>query len=154
MRWRFLVTPAADGPKNMAFDDALMRRAAETREAVFRVYAWSVPTISLGRNQHAHDCYDQAEASRVGVRFVRRPTGGRALLHDREVTYSVTMPLENPRGARTAYHFINSVLLGALGRLGVQARQAAATVSLPPGIRPCFDVPAENEIELDGRKLI
>jgi lipoate-protein ligase A len=154
MRWLFFVTPAADGAYNMALDEALMRRAARTGEAVFRVYSWSVPTLSLGRNQRARGCYDEDAGRTLGVRFVRRPTGGRALLHHREVTYSATLPLAGGDEARSAYDFINTVLLGGLGRLGVKAGRATETRSLPPGLRPCFDVPAEHEIALNGRKLV
>lgn len=154
MRWHFLRTPADDGPYNMALDEALMRRAAQTGDAVFRLYGWSVPTLSLGRNQRARDCYDEEAASRLDVRFVRRPTGGRALLHNHEVTYSTTLPMADSAGARAAYDFINGVLLGGLSRLGLAAGRATRTVSLPPGLRPCFDVPADHEIVVDGRKLV
>src|SRR5438105_3851491 len=119
MRWRFFVTRPADGTYNMALDEALMRRAAQTGTATFRVYSWSVPTLSLGRNQRARDSYDEDVAKDLGVRFVRRPTGGRALLHHREVTYSATLPLADAGDARECYDFINGVLLAALARLGV-----------------------------------
>lgn len=157
MRWLFLKTPPAEGPYNMALDEALQRRAARSGEAVFRVYGWSAKTLSLGRNQRARGCYDQETARAMGVRFVRRPTGGRALLHHHEVTYSATMPLGDrhaAKGARDAYHFINDVLLGGLARLGLAAHKATDTTSMPPGLRPCFDAPAEHEIVLNGRKLI
>lgn len=156
MRWLFLRTPAADGPYNMALDEALQRRAARTGEAVFRVYGWSAPTLSLGRNQRARDCYDEAAARTMGVRFVRRPTGGRALLHHHEVTYSATLPMgDGPAArAREAYDFINDVLLGGLARLGLAARRATDTQSMPPGLRPCFDAPADHEIVVNGRKLV
>jgi lipoate-protein ligase A len=154
MRWRFFVTPPADGPFNMALDEALMRRAAQTGIATFRVYSWSVPTLSLGRNQRARDSYDEAVASELGVRFVRRPTGGRALLHHREVTYSATLPVTDAADARVSYDFINSVLLGALARLGIDAGRPTSPRSSPPGLRPCFDVPAEHEIAVNDRKLV
>ena len=154
MRWLFFLTPPADGAENMALDDALMRRAARTGEAVFRVYGWSAPTLSLGRNQRARDCYDLTAAREAGISFVRRPTGGRALLHDREITYSATLPAPDAASARRAYSFINTVLLDGLSRVGVAAALADGTLSLPPGPRPCFDVPAEHEIAVDGRKLV
>jgi lipoyl(octanoyl) transferase len=138
----------------MALDEALMRRACSTGDAVLRVYGWSVPTLSLGRNQRARDCYSHEAARSLGVGFVRRPTGGRALLHHHEVTYSATLPIADGHGARKAYDFINDVLLDGLARLGLSARRATDTESLSPGLRPCFDVPAEHEIVLDGRKLV
>ena len=149
-----MVSEPAGGADNMALDEALARRAARTGEAVFRVYGWAAPTLSLGRNQRARGCYDEEAAAGMGVSFVRRPTGGRALLHDHEVTYSATLPCGDAATARAAYDVINDVLLRALTRLGVGAERATATTSLPPGPRPCFDVPAEHEIVLRGRKLV
>ena len=154
MRWHFCETSPADGPYNMAFDEALMRRAASTGEAVFRTYGWSSRTLSLGRNQRARGCYDDAAAQRLGVSFVRRPTGGRALLHHREVTYSATLPVSDAAAAARAYDFINEVLLDGLTALGVRAARAPAGSAIPPGLRPCFDVPAEREIVVGARKLV
>lgn len=154
MRWHFHLTAPANGVYNMALDEALMRRAARTGEAVFRVYGWSAPTLSLGRNQRARGCYDLRAARKMGVDFVRRPTGGRALLHDHEITYSATLPLTDVAQAHAAYDFVNDVLLGGLARLGVRAGRASETTSMSPGLRPCFDVPAAREIVVAGRKLV
>jgi lipoyl(octanoyl) transferase len=156
MRWHFFSTGADSGPCNMAVDEALMRYAsrATTPAAHFRVYGWSRPTLSLGRNQRARGAYDEQGARAMGVDFVRRPTGGRALLHDHEVTYSVVLPAADAAEARAAYDFINEILLAGLGRLGVRAERAAGTHNLPPGPRPCFDVPADREISYRGRKLV
>jgi len=154
MRWHFLVTPPDDGATNMALDEALMRRAASTREAVFRIYGWASPTLSLGRNQRARGAYDLAAARDLDIGFVRRPTGGRALLHHHEVTYSATLPVADAGAAARAYDFLNDVLLGGLAALGVRATRATGTHALPPGLRPCFDVPAEREIVVGPRKLV
>ena len=154
MQWHFLVSPAGDGPANMALDEALMRRAARTGDAVFRVYEWSAPTLSLGRHQRARGCYDLPAAHDRGVRFVRRPTGGRALLHHREITYSVTMPARDPADASRAYEFINGILLAGLAAIGVRADRATGTEAVRPGLRPCFDAPSTHEIVLGKRKLV
>jgi lipoate-protein ligase A len=154
MRWHFLVTAPADGASNMALDEALMRRAVRDGDAVFRIYGWASPTLSLGRNQRARGCYDEAAARSLDVRFVRRPTGGRALLHHREVTYSATLPVSDATTASNAYVFINEMLLAGLRMLGVRAGMATATHAMPPGLRPCFDVPAEHEIVVGPRKLV
>lgn len=138
----------------MGLDDALMQRTGRTGEAVFRVYSWSRPTLSLGRNQRARDAYDLDRARASGVAFVRRPTGGRALLHDHEITYSATLPTATAEAAASAYAFINTVLLAALAKLGVPARLATGTQSIPPGLRPCFDAPSADEIMVGGRKLV
>lgn len=158
MRWHFFQTAPASGSHNMALDEALMRIAQRSggEEAYFRLYGWEAPTLSLGRNQRARGHYDLELASSLGVGFVRRPTGGRALLHHREITYSVAMRACTPAEAAVAYSFINEVLLDGLQRLGVRATRATAGRSLhaPPGLRPCFDAPSAHEIVLGDRKLI
>ena len=155
LTWRYLVSPPADGAWNMAWDQALMARARRTGEAVLRVYGWSSPTLSLGRNQTARGAYNQEAAAARGIAFVRRPTGGRALLHHHEVTYSVTAPDAFDPTLRGAYARVNQLLLTALRALGVDARLSGPkTRSLLPGLAPCFDEPAAGEIVVDGRKLV
>ncbi len=153
--WRYLVSPPLSGAANMAWDQALMARARRTGQAVLRVYAWHAPTLSLGRHQTARGAYDLDLAERLGVRFVRRPTGGRALLHHHEVTYSVTAPDAFDPSLRGAYARINALLLDALAALGVNARLAAVHTRTPsPGLSPCFDEPSAGEIVVNGRKLV
>src|SRR5215210_2955869 len=94
-RWRLLHVPPRGGAENMARDVALMHRARSTGEVVFSIYQWTTPTLSLGRNQRAKGCYDLDRMRSCGIDVVRRPTGGRALLHHREVTYSVTTAVES-----------------------------------------------------------
>jgi lipoate-protein ligase A len=85
---------------------------------------------------------------------VRRPTGGRAILHHREVTYSVTAPVTG-EALRASYGRINRVLLDGLRRLGVAAALAAPAARTPlPGVVPCFEAPAEGELVAGGRKLV
>jgi lipoate-protein ligase A len=152
--WRVLVTPPASGAENMALDEALMDRARATGEWVLRVYSWNAPTISLGRNQSALGRYDLDRIDALGLAVVRRPTGGRAILHDREITYSVTAPVGDAGDLRESYHRINQLLLRGLQSLGVAATVAnPAARSAAPGMAPCFDEPAAGELILDGRKL-
>lgn len=152
--WRLLVTPPASGAENMALDEALMDRARATGEWVLRVYSWSAPTISLGRNQSARGRYDLNRVRSLRLGVVRRPTGGRAILHDREITYSVTAPVRDAGDLHESYDRINRLLLSALHSLGVAATVAAPTTrSSAPGMTPCFDEPSAGELTLDGRKL-
>jgi lipoate-protein ligase A len=152
--WRLLVTPPASGAENMALDEALMDRARQTGEWVLRVYSWNAPTISLGRNQSARGRYDLDRVRKLGVDVVRRPTGGRAILHDREITYSVTAPVRDAGDLRESYDRINRLLLAALHSLGVAATVATpAARSSAPSMTPCFSEPAEGELTVDGRKL-
>lgn len=151
-RWRWLDSGAADGATNMAVDHALMERAAETGEAVFRVYAWSRPTLSFGMHERTRLRPETVAAA--GLDAVRRPTGGRALLHDREVTYAVAAPI-NDVGLADSYAAINEILAAALARLGVGVQPAPrrGRASAPDG-QPCFAEPNVGELELHGRKLV
>jgi lipoate-protein ligase A len=154
LRWRLLLSPPYDGPLNMALDHALMARARRTGESVLRVYEWASPVLSLGRNQRARGVYDDGELARRSVEVVRRPTGGRALLHHREVTYSVTAPAPATESLSAAYGRINALLLDALASLGVPASLALPTEpSRVPWATPCFAEPAKGEIVVNGRKL-
>lgn len=138
----------------MALDEALMDRARDTGEWVMRVYSWRIPTISLGRNQSARGRYDQARIAAAGISVVRRPTGGRAILHDREITYSVTAPVADAGDLGQSYARINTLLLKAVTSMGVPAAIASpATRSIAPGMSPCFDEPAAGELVVGGRKL-
>ncbi|HVX41232.1 MAG TPA: lipoate--protein ligase family protein [Gemmatimonadaceae bacterium] len=152
--WRLIVTPPATGAENMAVDEALMEHTRATDEWVLRVYSWSVPTVSFGRNQTAAGRYDLREIRTRGYGVVRRPTGGRAILHDREITYCITAPVAAAGDLRQSYDRINHVVLDGLRRLGVGAVIARPTArSASPGIAPCFHEPSAGELTLDGRKL-
>lgn len=139
----------------MAIDEALMARARRTGEAVLRVYGWSQPTLSLGRNQRAAGLYDERALALREIGVVRRPTGGRALLHHREVTYSVTAPCA-PSGTLLAeYARINALLSSALAALGVPVVVATpSTRAATPSAEPCFAEPATGELTVNGRKLV
>ena len=138
----------------MALDEALMTRAAETGECVLRVYTWARPTVSFGRNQTALGFYDAGRMARRNIALVRRPTGGRAILHHREVTYSVTAPTASLGSLRESYERINRLLVYGLSRLGVAARVEAGSGRAPrPTAAPCFEQPVAGELSVNGRKL-
>ena len=139
----------------MAVDEALLARAADTGEAVLRVYEWARPTLSLGRNQLARGQYSAERAAGRGVDVVRRLTGGRAVLHGREVTYSVTAPVVAGEPLRESYRRINAVLVAALRALGVAVEEAEPRSRAPaPGRAPCFETPTVGELVVGGRKLV
>jgi lipoate-protein ligase A len=153
-RWSVLTTTPATGAENMALDEALMDRATATGEWTLRIYSWKSPTLSLGRNQTARGRYDMNRLLAEQVDVVRRPTGGRAILHDREITYSVTAPLTDAGDLQASYDRINRLLLLALETLGVGATVASATKrAAAPGLAPCFDEPSAGELMVEGRKL-
>src|SRR4030088_3199366 len=116
-RWRLLLAEPRSGAENMARDSALQARAARTGETVFSIYSWSRPTLSFGRNQPAFGLYDLGKIGAGGIDVVRRPTGGRAILHHREVTFSVTAPLKDASPLREPYSRISRILQTGLSQL-------------------------------------
>ncbi|MBW3655613.1 MAG: octanoyltransferase, partial [Gemmatimonadetes bacterium] len=122
---------------------------------VLRFYRWNPACLSLGRNQPS-DGYDRDEIRRRGIDVVRRPTGGRAVLHHRELTYSVIVRDGVLGSPRQAYAAINRALVTGLRRLGVDARlQPAGQGRAPiPSLAPCFEQPVEGEVTAAGGKLV
>lgn len=155
--WRLIYCPPADGPTQMAVDEAIWRAVAEGRvPPTLRLYAWEPPCLSLGRHQSAGEVNRDALTA-AGYGLVRRPTGGRAILHIDELTYSVAAPLTEPRvrgDILTSCQRISQGLLAALSLLGV--RDAAVhQQKLPTSTGPvCFETPGEFEIAVGGRKLV
>ncbi|MSR22834.1 MAG: hypothetical protein EXR92_04715 [Gemmatimonadetes bacterium] len=135
--------------------DVALARCLEDGEGVLRIYRWARPTLSLGRNQPARERYDPGAAEGLGAEIVRRPTGGREVMHDRELTYALVVPLGAVGGLREAYRTLNGALLTAIHSLGVPARAANGSGKIPKlGSGPCFFALANGEIEVGGRKLV
>ncbi len=150
-----MVSPPRDAATNMALDEAMLRTAADTGEVLVRLYEWETPSLSFGRNQRCSGVYGVERCAAMTVPTVRRPTGGRALLHGREVTYCVAAPTGLAPTLRGGYEAINTLLLDALQRLGVAATRALpAGRTRAPGLAPCFESPSAGELVLDGRKLV
>lgn len=149
--WRVLVEGAFPGAANMARDHALAAQLGPGTATV-RFYRWASATLSLGRNEPV-TAYRRFLRARPEIGVVRRPTGGRAVLHDRELTYSVALPARTFGGPRRAYRRINEGLVDGLRRLGVDAK-AASGRTLPPDAGPCFLEPAEGEVVVAGRKVV
>lgn len=151
-RWRLIVDGACDGVHNMAVDNALLGSRAAGGPPTLRLYRWAVPTASLGRFQPADDV-DWAECAVHGVEVVRRATGGRGVLHDDELTYSVSVAEADgvPRGVAASYRHLGTALLEAYRELGVAAeltdehrgRRSAA----------CYLAATKADLSLAGAKL-
>jgi lipoate-protein ligase A len=153
--WRLLIVAPRSGAENMARDTALQARAARTGETVFSLYSWSRPTLSFGRNQPASGLYDVAKIRAAGIDVVRRPTGGRAILHHREITYSVTAPVQGATPLRQTYSRINRILQNGLSELGVPVEAAIRSKRAPvPSAHSCFETPGEGELVANGGKLV
>jgi lipoate-protein ligase A len=160
--WRFLNSGFADGTTNMAVDEALLDGVeAGTSPPTVRVYGWLPPTVSTGHSQDLERELDLDACSRLGFGVVRRPTGGRAVLHAGELTYSVVghagvSPLGNT--IMESYLAIARGLLAGVSRLGVAAE--LVQVGTEPRMRrgqaspPCFVSAGRYEVVVDGRKLV
>jgi lipoate-protein ligase A len=151
---RLLVDRPLAGARNMAIDEAIMesgRRGLVT----LRLYRWEPGCLSFGRNQTAVGRYDGDRAADLGYDVVRRPTGGRSVLHHHEITYSVTAPA-SWGSLRDAYVQINRALAAGLRELGVHAmvHESAIGPAPRPTVRACFRDPLPGEVTAAGRKLV
>lgn len=144
--WLLLLDPPADGPANMALDEALLEAADRTGRRALRLYRWDPPTLSFGRNEPAARRYDRAAIAARGIAIVRRPTGGRAVWHHREVTYALAAPAATFGSLQQTYREIHAMLAAALQRLGAPVLLAAPRAMAPLGAGACFAAPAGGEV--------
>ena len=158
--WRLLITPPDTGAWNMAVDEALLSSIYQgLSPATLRLYAWEPACLSLGYAQPIRDA-DLARLDERGWGIVRRPTGGRAILHMDELTYSVIAPNDEPRllgGVLQSYQSISHALLHALQSLGIPAQASEKADPPDPSSLTglvCFEVPSPYEIIAAGKKLI
>jgi len=155
--WRLLLDPPGDGARNMAVDEALLEETSAGRSLpTLRFYAWEPPTLSLGFAQPASDS-DRDALQRLGWGLVRRPTGGRAILHTDELTYSITAPENHPLmqgGVLESYRRLSLGLLAGLRLLGAEVQPDAGQRGRAAGNPVCFEIPSQYEISAGGRKLI
>lgn len=157
-RWRLLRHGAAAGDENMAIDEAITQSiAAGLVPPTLRFYAWDPPCVSLGRNQPVAGL-DLARCAARGYDVVRRPTGGRAILHTDEMTYSIVASPEHPlmQGyVLDSYLRISHGLVAGLRRLGIDAQEAPGTNRAGPDVSAaCFEVPSAYEIVAGARKVL
>ena len=152
LRWSTLLDPPMDGARNMARDHALAL-GLRAGEAVLRIYRWASPTVSFGRNEPT-EAFGSLRTDSRRLAFVRRPTGGRAVLHHRELTYSVALPAPAFGGPRGAYAALNRGLVRGLEALGVCGSLATGGLVEALGAGPCFRRPAQGEVTVGGRKLV
>lgn len=152
--WRLLSHPSASGPFNMGADEALLETAISSGTPSLRFYAWSGPWLSVGYAQPLPPDRVQ-RLEEAGVGFVRRVTGGRAVLHGADLTYSIAAPEGVlPPGVRDSYAVVADALLAALEAVGVSASRSDAGSRAPDAsVFDCFERPAADEICVAGRKL-
>ncbi len=156
--WRLLITSPARGAWNMALDEAILEHIGRGASLpTLRLYAWDPACLSLGHAQPFADV-DTARLQAHGWEVVRRVTGGRAILHTDELTYSVIAPNDEPRVAGTvleSYNRLAQALLLAVQTLELPVEMKEGKPAEPFSQNPvCFEVPSTYEITVDGKKLI
>lgn len=162
MIWELINDGALDGASNMAIDAALLDEVDRGRETrtILRLYQWLRPTMSLGRNQRIEKAVDIDYCNANGIDIVYRPTGGRAVLHDDELTYAVISNDSSCFGDTIYgnYKRVSEALCLGYKKLGVAAILAPDTQkpdsSENDGDPPCFVSPSRYELMVDGRKIV
>jgi lipoate-protein ligase A len=141
----------------MGLDEALLRRAADEGVATLRFYTWQGPWLSLGYAQRRVEAERLAAWQAAGVGVVRRTTGGRAVLHGNDLTYSIAAPQEALRpGLRESYDQVATALLAAIRQLGARdaTRVPVAKGTSEQPAFDCFAAPAGDEIMIGAEKLV
>lgn len=160
--WRLLVTPPLPGAANMALDQALAECYPATRLPTLRLYRWSPACLSIGLGQRLERDVDRAACAARGIDIVRRPTGGRAILHDQELTYALVLDATTslPAGLTLgdsilqSYRTISHALCDGLTQLGLSPLLAPRPDRHAAKSAACFDLPGDYEITIGGRKLV
>lgn len=156
--WRFLPYTIASPVMNMALDEAIL--IAHRRGHVpptIRLYGWHPPALSLGYFQKAEREVDLRTINAEKVVLVRRLTGGRAVLHDQEITYSVIVKLNYPQvpsSVSASHQWISQGLTLGLQRLGLPIEASKPQRAQVHASLACFDAPSDYEIVLQGKKLV
>lgn len=160
MNWHFINSGTNTGNYNMQFDIELAKNCNPS-EAFFRIYRWNPYCISLGANQ-SFDDINQDKTKTDGIDIVKRPTGGRAILHAEELTYSVVLPYNFELSPREIYFRISNALMRGLeiynpilakSQLEDYQPNFPKLLEEPSGVL-CFASTARNEVKFNGKKLI
>lgn len=156
--WGLLHTDFHHAAVNMAIDECLLIWHSEGKiPPVLRFYGWSKPTLSAGHFQKLEKTIDFSAIERHGCEFVRRLTGGSAVLHDDELTYSITVSEEKSYisdSVRAAYFTLSKGIMAGFTELGI-----AADYSMPKehferdSSAVCFEKPSDYEMLVDGKKI-
>ncbi|MBK8027830.1 MAG: lipoate--protein ligase family protein [Chloroflexi bacterium] len=160
-QWRLIEHGAASGAHNMAIDQAILESViARSTPPTLRFYAWTPYCLSLGYGQRAREV-DLERLKAHGFSLVRRPTGGGAVLHADELTYSIAIPDDHPLaegGILESYRQLSAGLIAALSALGIDPRAdrktAGPTAPHLWGVPACFETTSDYEITCNGRKLV
>lgn len=159
--WRLFIDPPSPAARNMAVDEALADACRRGRAGpTLRLYGWDRPSISLGYFQRPDEVIDLDRCREAGVPVVRRTTGGRAVYHHREVTYSVVAPIPHPLfppTIRGTYEVVARALAEGLGALGLRVACHPTEPERPRrgiGSPRCFDSTSRYEITCEAKKVV
>lgn len=159
-QWRLIVDKHRRGPVNMAIDEAILLSVMEGRQPpTLRLYGWEPFCLSMGYGQRVREI-DRQRLEDRGWDIVRRPTGGRAILHGDEVTYSISLPIDHPLAEGDvveSYRKISRGLMTALQHIGLSPRSERQDENYLREAKKgpvCFEVPSHYEITAGGLKLI
>ncbi len=161
--WRLIKSGIRNGAWNMAIDEAILIAHSEGKvPPTLRFYGWNPPTLSIGYFQQVEREVNIDQVKKRGFGFVRRPTGGRAVLHDQELTYSVIVSENYPNMPSTiidSYLLISQGLLEGFRQLGLKAEivsledEMSKQKHMSLGTSACFDAPSWYELVVEGRKV-
>lgn len=157
--WRFLSFQYYNAFENMAIDEAIVRNSQqEICFPTLRFYSWEKPSVSLGYFQNVEDEVNIKFCQDMGIPIVRRPTGGKAVLHEGDLTYSVVAQEDNPlfpTGLLGTYQIISRCIATGLAKLGIQAdmlKEGRQAVAAELGAL-CFSMPSQYELLVEGKKI-
>jgi len=160
MKWRFLNTGKMSSAMNMAIDEAILESVKKKRSLpTIRFYDWNPPSISFGYNQEFSKEIDQKKLKEFGFGYVRRPTGGRAVLHNEEVTYSVIAPISGKLkgNVQESYSEISLALAQGLKNLGIEVEFEKGELSSHhqrQAENPCFSSSSRFELNYKKKKIV
>lgn len=158
--WRLIIDGPLPPPMNMGLDEAIMMSVGEgSSPPTIRFYAWATPALSIGYSQVLGRTVDLEACHARGVVVVRRLTGGRAVLHDEEITYSIMAPEDLlPTGIKATYQWVAEGLVAGLKRLSLKAELSCPSSGNTRRALhckgACYDAPSWCEITVGGRKLV
>jgi len=153
--WELLLESVArPGHENMAIDEQLLHRAVADSVSTLRFYQWDQPTVSLGYFQKDHDSIPERFA---GLPVVSRLSGGGAILHDRELTYSLALAKSDPWASDPSrlYSLVHNEIIGAFAELGLKS-QLRGDVAADPAMQTflCFSRVDANDIVVGSQKIV
>jgi len=152
--WHLWLDTRRPGFLNMAIDETLLRMSETTGAGFLRLYGWAPACLSFGRHEPALRRYRRDRIASHQIDVVRRPTGGRAVWHDIELTYAVAAPSDAFGGLSATHLAIHETLAEAVTGLGVSVSLAVERRAPPVDAGPCFAIAAGGEVMVDGHKVV